>query len=234
MRDRKFYLNIIITIVLSYILIKFIDNYKYFFEVFNVLLSLLTPFVIAFILAYAFNPIVTFMENKLKLKRLFALLITYGFLIILLITFIVFTVPAIIGSLADIVSQLPLYAQKTQDFVINLGESLKTVDPATLQDIGEKFMGLMPQVSNLLIGYLGNIFSTTFSVGKFIVQFGLAFIICFYILLEKESFILFSKKIIYICFGKRAGEFTLNVCNTLNLNIGKYFSGKILDSFIII
>ncbi|RDY24570.1 AI-2E family transporter [Romboutsia maritimum] len=233
MRDRKFYLNIIITVVISYILIKFIDNYKYFFGVVSVLLSLLTPFVIAFILAYAFNPIVTFLESKLKTKRLISLLITYGFLIILLVSFVLFTAPAIISSLADIVSQFPLYAQKTQDFIMNFSENLKSIDPKTLQEIGEKIMGLMPEVSNLLIGYLGNIFSTTFSVGKFLVQFGLAFIICFYILLEKENFISFAKKLVYLFFGRKAGEFTLNVCNTLNLNIGKYFSGKILDSFIV-
>ena len=50
MKEKKFYLNIVLTVVVSYILIKFIDNYQYFFNVVNLLLSLLTPFVIAFIL----------------------------------------------------------------------------------------------------------------------------------------------------------------------------------------
>lgn len=233
MKDRKFYLNIIITVVISYILIKLIDNYKYFFGVFNILLSILTPFVIAFILAYALNPIVIFLEKHLKLNRIFSLILTYAVLIIILLSFILFTVPAILSSLADIVAQFPLYMSKTQSFLIDLGNSLQNVDPGTLQDIGNKVMSVMPKLSNLLIGYLGNIFSTTFSVGKFIVQLALAFIICFYILLEKESFLTFSKKLLYISFGKKYGNFTIQICDTLNKNIGKYFAGKILDSFIV-
>lgn len=233
MKDRKFYLNIIITVVISYLLIKLIDNYNYFFGVVKVLLSLLTPFVIAFILAYALNPLVKFLEKSLRIKRLPSLFITYGIFIFLIGSFIFFTGPAIVSSIADIVNQFPLYVSQTQDFFINLGESLKTVDPTTLEEIGNKVMGVMPQVSNLLIGYLGNVFSTTFSVGKFIVQFVLAFIICFYLLLEKEEFLSFTKKVIFISFRKKYGEFFIRVCHTLNENIGKYFSGKILDSFIV-
>ncbi|WP_052356810.1 AI-2E family transporter [Faecalimicrobium dakarense] len=233
MKSSKLHLNIIITVVISYILIKLIDSYQYFFSVINLLLSLLTPFVIAFILAYIFNPIISFLEDKLKLKRILSLCITYGLIFILLVSFVLFTAPTIISSLADIVSQFPLYASKTQDFVIELGNSLKNVDPSTLKDYGDKIMAAMPEISNLLIGYIGQIFNTTFSVTKFIVQFILAFIICFYILLEKESFLSFSKKVLYVSLGKKYGDFLLDVGRTLNSNIGKYFTGKILDSFIV-
>lgn len=233
MKSSKLYLNIIITVVISYILIKFIDNYQYFFGVVHLLLSLLTPFVIAFILAYIFNPIIIFLEDKLKLKRIFSLGITYGLIILLLISFIFFTAPVIISSLADIVSQFPLYASKTQEFIIKLGDNLKNVDPNTLKDYGDKFMAAMPEISNLLIGYIGQIFNTTFSITKFIVQFGLAFIICFYILLEKEDFLSFSKKVLYVSLGNKYGDFLLDVGKTLNSNIGKYFTSKILDSFIV-
>lgn len=233
MKNTKFYLNIVITVVISYILIKFIDNYQYFFGIVNLTLSLLTPFVIAFILAYIFSPIINFLEGKLNLKRGLSLGITYGILIVALVSFVVFTAPIIISSIADIVSQFPLYVSKTQDFIIELGNSLKNVDPNTLKDFADKFMAAMPEISNLLIGYIGQIFNTTFSITKFIVQFVLAFIICFYILLEKESFLSFSKKVIHVCLGNKYGDFLLEVGQTLNTNIGKYFTGKMLDSFIV-
>ena len=233
MKDKKFHLGIVLTIVVSYILIKFIDSYQYFFGVFKLLLSLLTPFVIAFILAYIFTPIVNFLEVKLKIKRVFALLITYGMLLLLLASFILFTAPIIVSNLADIINQFPLYVKKTQNFLIEFGNSLKTVDPNTLKEVGDKFMAAMPKISNLLIGSLGQIFTTTFSISKFIVQFGLAFIICFYIILEKESFFSFYKKLLYITLGKKYAQLTLDVGHTLNTNIGKYFIGKIVDSFIV-
>lgn len=233
MKDKKFHISIVITVVISYLLIKVIDSYEYFFGIFGLLLSLLTPFVIAFILAYIFNPIVSFLENKLNIKRIFALLITYGFLILLIGSFILFTAPIIISSIADMVSQFPLYVEKTQYFFIDLGNSLKNVDPKTLKEVGDKIMSAMPEIGNFLIGYIGQIFNTTFSISKFIVQFVLAFIICFYIILEKEKFFDFYKKILYITFGKKYAKLTLDVGNTLNTNIGKYFTGKILDSFIV-
>lgn len=233
MKDKKIYFNVVLTIVVSYILIKFIDNYDYFFDIVNLLLSLLTPFVIAFILAYMFNPFICFLEKKSNFKRIYALLFTYGILLILVISFVLFTAPAIVSSIIDIVNQLPLYVTKTQEFLLDLGESLKNVDPQTLKKIGDDIMSLIPELGNLFVGYLGQIFSTTFSVGKFFVQFVLAFIICFYILLEKESFLNFLTKLIYVIFGKKFGDLTLEVGRTLNTNIGKYFSGKILDSFIV-
>lgn len=94
MQDKKIYLNIVLTVVVSYILIKVIDNYKYFFGVISLLMSLLTPFIIAFVLAYIFNPLVKFLESKLNFKRIYSLLLTYGVLIVILISFILFTVPS--------------------------------------------------------------------------------------------------------------------------------------------
>ncbi|SCI92340.1 pheromone autoinducer 2 transporter [uncultured Clostridium sp.] len=233
LKDKKINLGIVFTIFVSYILIKLIDNYKYFLDIFKLLVSLLNPFIIAFILAYIFIPIVVFLESKLKIKRIYALIITYVCLILIIASFIFFTIPIIVNSLADIIDKLPIYSAKTQDFLIHLGNNLENIDPNTLKEIGDKAFSFMPKVSNLFIGYLGQIFATTFSISKFIVQFVLAFIICFYIILEKEIFFSFYKKILYITFGKKHANFVLNFGHTLNNNIGKYFTGKMLDSFIV-
>ncbi|MFR6017218.1 MAG: AI-2E family transporter [Paraclostridium sordellii] len=233
MRDKKIYLNVVLTVAVSYIIIKLIDNYKYFFNTAELLISLLTPFILAFVLAYIFIPVVNFLENKLKFKRVYALFLTYGVLIFLIASFIFFTVPVVVSSVADIVSEFPLYASKTQHFFSQIGDSLKNVDPKTLKEVGNKVFTAMPQISNLLIGSLGEIFSTTFSISKFIVQFVLSFIICFYIILEKEKFFSFYKKVLFISVGKKRTDFILNLGHTINENIGKYFAGKVLDSCIV-
>lgn len=233
LRGKKIYLNVVLTVAVSYIIIKLIDNYKYFFNTAELLISLLTPFILAFVLAYIFIPVVNFLENKLKFKRVYALFLTYGVLIFLIGSFIFFTVPVVVSSVADIVSEFPLYASKTQHFFSQIGDSLKNVDPKTLKEVGNKVFTAMPQISNLLIGSLGEIFSTTFSISKFIVQFVLSFIICFYIILEKEKFFSFYKKVLFISVGKKRTEFILNLGHTINENIGKYFAGKVLDSCIV-
>lgn len=233
MNTPKVNFNIVFTVLFSYILIRFIDNYESILGIFRVLLSLLTPFVIAFILAYVLSPVINLLEKKLSIKRGFSLLITYGVIILLLVASLVFTAPTLFTSLVDLVNDIPVFAAKTQTFILNLAKHLENVDRATLQDLWNQIVAVMPDIGNLLIGSMGEIFATTFSVSKFIVHCVLAFIICFYLLLQKESFISFSKKVVYVSLGKRVGNLVLDVGKTLNINIGKYFSGKIFDSFIV-
>ena len=134
LKDIKFYINLVITIVISYLIIKLIDNYKYFFSLFDTLVSVLTPFIIGFILAYIFNPIVTFIERNFEIKRLFALFITYGAIIFILVSFLFITGPILMDNILDLINQLPTYAVQTQDFLNYLGNSLNNIDPATLQN----------------------------------------------------------------------------------------------------
>lgn len=233
MKDKKFYINIIITIVISYLIIKLIDNYKYFFNLSNVLLTILTPFIIGFILSYILNPIISFLERSLKLKRLASLLITYGLIIFIIASFLFVTGPILADNILDLINQLPIYAVQTEKFLNNLAINLKTIDPKILEKIGNEIMLAIPELSNILLESIKQIFSTTFSASKFIIQFVLAFIICFYILLDKESFLDFSKKVTIIVLGKKYAFRFINLCKTLNINIGKYFTGKLLDSTIV-
>lgn len=233
MKDKRFYINIIITVVTSYVIIKLIDNYKFFFNIVDIFLSLLTPFIIGFILAYVFNPVVTFIEKTFKISRLFSLFLTYGFILVLIGSFLFFTGPLLVDSIVDLVNQLPFYAKQTQEFFNEIGSNLKNIDPEVLKKFGNEVMSAIPEISNILLTSVKQLFSTTFSVSKFIVQFVLAFIICFYILLDKENFISFAKKVTIIILGKKTATRVIDLCNTLNSNIGKYFTGKILDSAIV-
>ncbi|TKV25044.1 AI-2E family transporter, partial [Citrobacter sp. TBCS-11] len=60
------------------------------------LLTLLfVPFIIAGFLYYVFNPVVTFMEEKLKIKKVFGIFIV----LILILGMIIFAVASVIPSL---------------------------------------------------------------------------------------------------------------------------------------
>ncbi|MFI3210290.1 MAG: AI-2E family transporter [Peptostreptococcaceae bacterium] len=229
----KIYFRIVLTVLMSYIGIKMIDNYNYYFDIISLLVSLLTPFIIAFIVAYALNPLITFLEEKFKFKRIVALLSTYLFILAILFSSVLFTLPQIFESLVEIVNEFPVYVEKTQNFIIHLTEELKNIDEEVINDITTSIMNSLPTIGNMLMGSLGTLFNTTFSVGKFLVQLVLSFIICFYMLLEKESFSEFLQKIVTIIFGDKFSKNLSEFFTILNSNIGKYFSGKILDSTIV-
>ncbi|WP_300281835.1 AI-2E family transporter [Peptacetobacter sp.] len=230
---KKIHFSVVFTLVVTYLIIKLIDNYKYFFGVLQFIINMLTPFVIAFVLAYLFNPVIKLFEKKLKTKRSISLFIAYGTLIFILLAILVMTIPIIINSIIDIINHAPTYLGKTEAFLISLSKNLENIDASTIKDLWDKFSHMIPNISNILVGSIGEIFKKTFSFGRFVFNFALAFIICFYILLEKEKFFDFSKKVVYVVFGDKKASFILEVSRTLNDNVGKYFTGKILDSLIV-
>ncbi len=209
-KKKKVYLNVVFTLVLTYLIIKLIDNYQYFFGMLDFLIGLLMPFVIAFVLAYIFNPIIKFFENKFKAKRGASLFIAYGGLIAVLLAILVMTLPVIIESIIDIVNHAPTYFAETEKFLINFSRHLENIDAATMQEIWDKISNMLPNLSSLFVGSIGEIFKKTFSFGKFIFNLVLAFIICFYILLEKEKIFDFLKKVVYVALGDKKASFTFS------------------------
>lgn len=232
-KKKRVYFSVVFTLVITYLIIKLIDNYQYFFGMLDFLIGLLTPFVIAFILAYIFNPIIKFFERRFKTKRGASLFITYRGIILVLLAILVMTLPVIIESIIDIVNHAPTYFAETEKFLINLSRHLENIDAATMQEIWDKISNMLPNLSSLFVGSIGEIFKKTFSVGRFIFNFVLAFIICFYILLEKEKIFDFLKKLVYVALGDKKASFVLSVSRDLNDNVGKYFTGKIFDSIIV-
>lgn len=73
-KDKKIkYLDIIIPIVsslvISFILIQILKNYNNVFSGIGKVFKILSPFIIAFIIAYILNPLVKFLKEGLKLKE---------------------------------------------------------------------------------------------------------------------------------------------------------------------
>ena len=75
------YRDILIFALIGVVGYKLIDNYDYFFNVLNKGISILSPFVNAFIIAYILNPIVSAIEKYFNLKRSLSIAITYIMLI---------------------------------------------------------------------------------------------------------------------------------------------------------
>ena len=78
------------------LLIFLLTQIQFVFQPIKTLLTLLfVPFIIAGFLYYVFNPVVTFMEEKLKIKKVFGIFIV----LILILGMIIFAVASVIPSL---------------------------------------------------------------------------------------------------------------------------------------
>lgn len=231
-KNFKYYRNIFFTIVASYVAIKSIENFKDFVPVFDFILDILTPFLIGAVIAYILNPVVKFIESKLKIKRIFSLLITYVFMFLLVGLVAVLIGPIIINNISEITSQIPFYFEKTQSFAITVLKDLNNFNPSIFVEIEAQIKELLPQIGNIVISSASQIINTTVTVFNSTIDILMSIIISFYLLMEKEGLIKLLKKLLIITV-KDKYNFIIEFLRALNNNIGVYVSSKILDSCIV-
>jgi predicted PurR-regulated permease PerM len=93
--------------------------------------SMLTPFVLAAIFAYIFNPIVNFFSNKLKLPRTFSVLIIYLVIISIVVLSAITLSKRVVEESSELGSQLTVITKTAKNQVNNLPDFVRpTVNDA--------------------------------------------------------------------------------------------------------
>ncbi|MGL4742062.1 MAG: AI-2E family transporter [Sarcina sp.] len=231
--DNLKYLKWFFVIIISYLVIKIIDNSDYFFSGLSTIYNLLFPFILAFIIAYILSPAVKLFHKKLKLSRGLSILLTYAIFVSLLILGCFFLFPKLYLNIMEFIDSLPTFSAKIQDkLTIILGNFDKQFDIATtltnidINSIVDKFSS---SFTSMFTGILN--FAITFTTSLVNIVFG--FLISIYVLMDKENFLGFGRKITLTTFGKRFGTDILEFLNILNQKVGTYITIKALDSLII-
>lgn len=223
----------ILFVLIAYLIIKVVDNYPSVFRVVGTMLSILTPFIIAFIIAYIINPIVSFFEKRAKLGRGFSILSAYGVLIIALVLVIVFIAPIFLDSIKELVKDIPSYVTKANDWVMTQDFDLDFLTPEKINEIVDKVVKSIPTFLSAVGGSIYTIYNTTISVISATANFFIGVVVSCFILLEKEKFVSYSRKLTYIIFREQYGNKVIEITRVLNANIGKYLVGKFIDSIFV-
>jgi len=210
----------------------------------DMVLRLLSPFLIGFAFAYLMNPLTRFFENKcLKyvpflnkyraLTRCLCILLNYILIFGGVIWILIYLLPEFTASLLAFINQLPAYSQQlsaTVETLMAQVEFLNSKDVITLlNDAFAPLLASMEDLPKLLSDILGNIYS----VSKKAFDLIMAIFISFYMLFEKEKFSDQIHRAIYSLMPeRRADRFFFNV-NRINQTFQDFIVGKALDSFII-
>lgn len=131
--DNKKKLPVALTVYFSLILIVItIGQYDKLSSVANSILSVLSPLIIGFTLAYLLNPILNLYEKKVfkfiknkRALRILCVLCTYLSLVLLLSCLIMLVVPQITKSITDLTQQFETYMQNTLDLIDSILVKLK-------------------------------------------------------------------------------------------------------------
>ena len=106
------------------------------FFVIRWLAVLLTPFIIAWLIALIINPVVNLLENKAKMPRMLAVMLTLSLFVVLVISLLTLLTAKIIIELTQLLNILPTYLNQvqlyishflTQEVVLNLFDQLETM-----------------------------------------------------------------------------------------------------------
>ena len=121
--------------------------------------GVLTPFILAFILAYLFNPLVTRME-KFKFRRWLSSLMIVLLSLSLLATLMIFLLPEIVTQMGDLVDLSVRYSILASDWISSEGVQFITetfrIDEAKLEEfvltqVPDKIQGIFETLSRTAV-----------------------------------------------------------------------------------
>lgn len=210
----------------------------------RMLFKILAPFVIGFVIAYLLSrPVNTlegffnrFLFRKSKyqnsINRGIAITITF-ILLFLLISLIMYSiVPQLIDSVTRLARNADGYIRSVNTFLDKFFRHFN-IDPIIFEDILGSSQDLFKKLTEYVAAKLPKIFDFSVSVGSGITNFFIGFIVSIYMLSGKERYGAQIKKILFALFPERFVNETLSAFAYMDETFGKYFSGQILDSFIL-
>ncbi len=232
-RENSKYIKLTLSLIVTYIIIKLLEYTPALLDKLSSIYTILGPFIIAFIIAYALNPIVNIIMKKTKLSRNISIALTYILFVSLICLISLYIFPGLYSTTKDLIEALPGITSNAQNMIdkiilqINnnpdLAKNLSTVD----------FNTIISSASKLFNSLLSQTLTGAISVTTSIVNMIFGFLISIYILIDKDKFISFTKKATLTIFGRNIGSEIINFVKILNINLGSYIGIKAIDSSII-
>lgn len=235
----------IATFAICLAIFKFTNNWSNTKTHIGNIISVFSPFLLAFLIAYFVDPMVKHIDRLLfsktlkdkfeKLHLVISMLLAYAIIIGAIILVFIFIVPQIINSVSQLVRMWPILYQNTLDMLLSLDEMFPTLD---LSFISEAARDIIPDIFNFAKNFMSNtvlpfLYNAGMSIISWLVNILLAFVISCYLLFGKQRLLTSVKRVAYaflpedLCLSVFA---TLYECNKI---FSSFIIGKTIDSTII-
>ncbi|WP_297521125.1 AI-2E family transporter [uncultured Clostridium sp.] len=232
--DNSKYFKIFAVVILSYVVIKLIDNYASLFNGINTIYNLLFPFVVAFVIAYILNPVVKLFNKKFKLSHGLSIALTYILFVGILAIGAFFLFPKLYISIIDLVDAIPTLTTEFQDkLTVILSNVENQAHLSQLNAFDFDVNTIIEKFSTVFTSMFNGILNTAILLTTSIVNIVFGFLISIYVLTDKDNFLAFGKRITLTTLGKKNGTRTITFISILNKKVGTYISIKAFDSLII-
>lgn len=217
-------LIVIVGIYASTILLK---EWK-ILEFFQTLLTIISPLFIGLVIAWLFEPAVTFFKKKGISKGL-STTIVYTIFIGIIIFILCMIVPMLSDQINDFVKTIPTIFDSIKNFLNDLIDKFKNIEGFNAEGTKLKLLNNIEGYGDALTSSLPTIIVNTVSSlfsGIGVILIGL--IIGFYILMSFDNI-----DDVFEFLPKRAREDTRNVIDAVNKSLRKFVEGALLDSTLV-
>jgi predicted PurR-regulated permease PerM len=190
--------------------------------------GVLTPFILAFVLAYLFNPLVTRME-KIKFRRWLSSLLIVLLSLALLATMMIFLLPEIVSQMGDLVELSVKYSKLASDWISSEGVQFITetfrIDEAKLEEfvltqVPDKIQGIFETLSRTAVDLTA---ALSRLVGQ-VLNLILVPILFFYLLKDFNRIKAFVRSHLPIASSRRI----LRYARSMDRIMGGFFRGQMI------
>ena len=215
----------------------------FFSSIINASTTIMSPFIMGFAIAFLINPIVKFFEktvhhcfprSKIKPKLTRGLCILLNYIIVLggSVWIVLYLIPELTDSMMAFISQLPTNEELNRT-IAHVFQQVDIIDPADATRILNSFIETILSIFENIPVLLGNILTNLYVISKITIDMIMAIFISFYMLLDKEGFLSYIRKIVYSFSNNEISKQLFYNGGRINRIFQDFIVGKALDSLII-
>ena len=228
--------NVLLIITYSVLLIFALINYQPILAFIGKILDLISPFFIAFGIAYVFNIPLKFYLNKLpeQMKYRKALAAVLALVTILLIFFVIIRIiaPQLQESIGMLIDNVPGYIEKSNEFINKL-----TAEFEFSEEMLTQINNLIGEASKWLMSFATDLLPRLLAIGKGvtngIMNLFLALIIAVYMTVSKEKLLNQLKNVLYAFLPEPVNSYVNHAATMANSTFSSFISGQLVEAVII-
>jgi predicted PurR-regulated permease PerM len=234
---KSIFLLITYTILLTIVVVKFDDIYKWFALFF----SYFKPFIWGFVLAFILNKPIKFLNSKLykifKFKKqnislFLSIFITYTLFIGLIVSLMAFIIPQLSDSISLFINNINSYSKNIEKMVNSIIAYLN-LQNFSIVDLTQIIQDNMQKISDIASQLLTSIVSMTAGIAMAFINIFIGLIFSIYIMSSKNKLLQQINLLVDAYLPHRFYNKTKQIAKLTNETFNNFVSGQLFEAFIL-
>ena len=195
----------------------------------SVVNTILIPFLVGGFLYYITNPLVKFLQDKLKINRMIGILITLSLLFGLIALGVIYLLPILINQLSSLINSTQGLYWEIQSFFNQLSKNplFRNLNiQSTIQQLNLSYVDILQNILNSVTNSLGSVLSAVVNTLMILIMTPIFLV---YFLMDGHKLLPMLERTVL----KRDKLNISSLLTNLNATVARYISGISIDALII-